>query len=189
MEAAGDPEKFTDEPKLPVPSGLSRKIDVFMENPHDFTKDGADSSVNENPDLAGASCVSMKSEASMDKGYCFTMEDPERDQYDCSEPTDVDGRAVFKLVEEHAVNILRSELKRYEKMLFPHPHKPPSSGSENQEEECLSTADKIDDTASEGVLKITLHVLKEMGQKELANKLEKHIYGELDVASANSDRN
>lgn len=61
-------------------------------------------------------------------------------------------------------------------MLFPHPSQ---SESEKQDEDSLTTADKMQDNgAGEGVLKITLHVLKEMGQTELADKLEKREYQE-----------
>lgn len=77
------------------------------------------------------------------------------------------------------MNILRSELKRYKKILFPHLNASRSSQSENQDEHHLKPQDKQDSSASEGVLKITLHVLKELGQKELANKLEKRKYQKL----------
>lgn len=73
-------------------------------------------------------------------------------------------------VAEHAQNILLSELKRFERMLFPHL---------SQSEDNSTTGDKEqDNSASEGALKITLHVLKKMGKKELANKLEKRKYKE-----------
>lgn len=68
-------------------------------------------------------------------------------------------------VAEHAQNILLSELKRFERMLFP---------QLSQNEDSSTTGDKEqDNSASEGALKITLHVLNKMGKKELANKLEK----------------
>lgn len=80
----------------------------------------------------------------------------------------------MQLVEADSKNILMSELKRYERMLFPHQSE---SGSEKQDEDTLTIEDKMqDNSASEGVLKITLHVLKEMGHRELANKLEKRKY-------------
>lgn len=81
----------------------------------------------------------------------------------------------LQLVEERAKNILQSELERYKKMLFPHLSQ--SSEYEKQDEDGLTTEDKKqDNSASEGVLKITLHVLKEISQRELANKLEKRKY-------------
>lgn len=78
-------------------------------------------------------------------------------------------------MEEHAKNILLSELKRYKRILFPHLSQ--SIESDKQDEDCLTAEDKKqDNSASEGVLKITLHVFKDMGQRELANKLEKRKY-------------
>lgn len=77
-------------------------------------------------------------------------------------------------MEEHSNNILLSELRRYKRLLFPHLSQPES---EKHDEDRLTTEDKNQDSsASEGVLKITLHVLKEMGQRELANILEKRKY-------------
>ncbi|XP_023255999.1 NACHT, LRR and PYD domains-containing protein 3-like [Seriola lalandi dorsalis] len=122
----------------------------------------------------------MKSDTSMKKRNDFTKEAADRDQYDCSESTEMDGNAIFKLVETQGMEIFQSELKRYKRMLFPHLSQ--SSVREEQDEESLPTEDeKQDSSASEGVLKVTLHVLKEMGHTALANELEKHIYGELDV--------
>ncbi|CAJ1055955.1 NLR family CARD domain-containing protein 3-like [Xyrichtys novacula] len=76
--------------------------------------------------------------------------------------------------------MLLSELKRFERMLFPHLSQPAESDKQNRD--CLSAEDtKGDASVSEGALKIALHILKKIGQRELANKLEKSVYGELDV--------
>ncbi|XP_010773410.1 protein NLRC3-like isoform X1 [Notothenia coriiceps] len=92
----------------------------------------------------------------------------------------MDTYAIFKLVDVHIKKIVLRELKSYERKLFPHLSH--NSESEMQNEDTMTSEEiKPDNDASEGVLKITLHVLKEMGQREIANKLEKHIYGELDV--------
>ncbi|XP_074489878.1 NLR family CARD domain-containing protein 3-like isoform X2 [Sebastes fasciatus] len=180
MDAAEETETYPDGPQLPASSCLSMKSNFSMEIRHDFTKEVADRSVNvEKSNLPTSSCLSMKSDVSMNIRHDFTKEDSERDQHDCSESTEMDGNDIFKLVEEHSKNILLSEQKKYKRMLFPHLSQ---SESEKQDEDSLTTADKMQDNgAGEGVLKITLHVLKEMGQTELADKLEKHIYGELDV--------
>ncbi|XP_078112704.1 NLR family CARD domain-containing protein 3-like isoform X3 [Sander vitreus] len=180
MDAAEETEKLPDGPQLSASSCLSMKSDASMEIRHDFAKEAPDSSANfEQSNLPASSCVSMKSDASMEIRHDFSKEDTERDQRDCSESTEMDGNAIFKLVEEHSNNILLSELRRYKRLLFPHLSQPES---EKHDEDRLTTEDKNQDSsASEGVLKITLHVLKEMGQRELANKLEKHVYGELDV--------
>lgn len=76
----------------------------------------------------------------------------------------------MQLVDKHCMQILQNELKRYKKMLFPHLSQ--SSESENQDR--LTTDDKQEDSgASEGALKIALYVLKDIGQRELANQLER----------------
>lgn len=70
-------------------------------------------------------------------------------------------------------------MERYKKILFPPLNTSQSSESDNQDEDHLKPKDKLDNSAGEGVLKITLHVLKEVGQKDLANKLEKREFQKL----------
>ncbi|XP_071347819.1 NLR family CARD domain-containing protein 3-like isoform X2 [Trachinotus anak] len=176
MDGAEETEPFPDRLQLPASSCVSMKSDASMENLQNFTKEAADSSVIfEKSNLTASSCVSMKSDNSMENHQNFTMETVDRDLYDCSESTELDGNAIFKLVETRGLEIFQSELKRYKRMLFPDLSQ--SSASEKQDEE----DEKRDSSASEGVLKVTLHVLKETGHRALANELEKHIYGELDV--------
>ncbi|XP_040895153.1 NLR family CARD domain-containing protein 3-like [Toxotes jaculatrix] len=175
MDSAEETEKFPDRPESPASSCVSMQSDASMKNRNDFTKEDTDSPVNfEKSNSPASSCVSMQSDVSMKNRNDFTNEDTDRDPRDCAESAVMDGKDIFKLVETYAMSIVRSELRRYEKMLFPE--------SENQNEDSLTSEDKNQDSsASEGVLRITLHVLKEIGHRELANKLEKHIYGELDV--------
>lgn len=66
-------------------------------------------------------------------------------------------------MENHIIDMIKREIKRYKKMLFP--HLPQSPESKEQSEDSVTT--------NEDILKITLHALKEKGQRELANKLEK----------------
>ncbi|XP_059190621.1 uncharacterized protein LOC131972868 [Centropristis striata] len=154
---------------FPASSCLSMESDNSMHVEQLFKKEGAESSVDseKSSDFPASSCLSSKSDRSMHVRKKLKKEHAEssRDQHGCSESSKMDGNAIFKLVEEHSVNILLSELKRYKKMLFPH-----LSQSENEKQD----EDKTQETScSDGVLKIALHVLKEMGQTELANKLEK----------------
>lgn len=87
----------------------------------------------------------------------------------------------LQLVELRARNVLLSELKRFERMLFP--HLTLSSETAEQGEDSSAREDKKpDDSASDGALKITLHVLKEMGQRKLASELEKRKYHEEEQA-------
>ncbi|XP_031612321.1 NLR family CARD domain-containing protein 3-like isoform X1 [Oreochromis aureus] len=132
-------------------------------------------------ELDDSSCISMCSDRSMKNRTDFTKEKTDRDGHDFPETKELDGDVIFKLVEKHSMEIFMSEIRRYKKMLFPHLSLY-STEREKPDGDNLSTENtKQDMSASEGVLRITLHVLNKIGQKELANKLEKHIYGELDV--------
>lgn len=80
--------------------------------------------------------------------------------------------SLLQLVEKDAHRILQIELERFRKIVSPHLSH--SSESAKQEKENLRTKDKKEDnSATDGALKITLHVLKEKGHNELAIKLEK----------------
>ncbi|XP_078139207.1 NLR family CARD domain-containing protein 3-like [Centroberyx gerrardi] len=154
-----------------------------MDAPEEADRD-PDSSIHfEKPHFPTPSCVSMKSDNSMRSHPDFSKEDI--DAHDCPESMvpccqEMDGNDIFKLVEDRGMNILLSEMKRYKRILFP--HLPESSESQNEDDDNLATEDKMEDnSARKGALKITLHVLKEIGHSELANRLEKEIYGELDV--------
>ncbi|KAK5927560.1 hypothetical protein CgunFtcFv8_012705 [Champsocephalus gunnari] len=203
-------ETYPDGPQLPAASCVSMKSDVSLDIRHDFTKEVADGSVNESklpassmsmksdhsldirPDFkedAGSSldfenskpqdlsCLSLKSNISMKVRHDFSKDNSHSNQHDRPESTEMDTRAIFKSVDVHIKNIVLRELQSYERKLFPHLSH--TSESEMQNEDTMTSEEiKPDNDASEGVLKITLHVLKEMGQRELANKLEKHIYEE-----------
>lgn len=63
---------------------------------------------------------------------------------------------------------MKSELKRFERLLSP------GSESQGEDEEVVDGEDeKKQRSAREAALKITLHVLMNMDQKELADTLEK----------------
>ncbi|XP_041651237.1 NLR family CARD domain-containing protein 3-like [Cheilinus undulatus] len=161
----------------PASACLSMKSNASINIFHDFTKEATASPVTfEKSD----SCLSLKSDASINILYDFSKDVANRGHPSCLESKSMDGATIFQLVEEHAKNILLHELKRFKRMLFP--NLPPSSESDKKNHDSLSTEDTGEDTnASEGALKITLHVLKKLGKKQLANTLEKNIYGELDV--------
>ncbi|KAI5621042.1 NACHT, LRR and PYD domains-containing protein 3 isoform X2, partial [Silurus asotus] len=71
--------------------------------------------------------------------------------------------AIFKEVEHKAISLLQNELKRYKKLLSP--DYPACSEREVEDEEDQSSV-------REGVLKITLHFLKNMKHTDLANTLQ-----------------
>uniref|UniRef100_A0AAZ3Q7D0 NACHT, LRR and PYD domains-containing protein 12-like n=1 Tax=Oncorhynchus tshawytscha TaxID=74940 RepID=A0AAZ3Q7D0_ONCTS len=66
---------------------------------------------------------------------------------------------------------MKNELKRYKRILSPEL----PQGFESQKQEVVDAEDeKQERSAREGALKITLHVLRKMNQKELADTLEKN---------------
>ncbi|KAI9546468.1 hypothetical protein NQZ68_026689 [Dissostichus eleginoides] len=73
MDTAEKTEKYPDGPQLPAASCVSMKSDASLKIRHDFTKEVADSSVNESK--LPASSMSMKSDASLDFRPDFTKED------------------------------------------------------------------------------------------------------------------
>ncbi|XP_034540817.1 NLR family CARD domain-containing protein 3-like [Notolabrus celidotus] len=169
-----------EESNLPTSSCLSMKSNASINIYHDFNKEAHTSSLTLDQSNLPDSCLSLKSDASINIYHDFSRDVANRGQSECTESTEMDGTAIFKAVEEHAKNILWRELKRFERILFPNLSQPAESNEQN--EDCLSSVDPKEDTsASEGALKITLHVLRTMGQRELANTLEKNVYGELDV--------
>lgn len=70
--------------------------------------------------------------------------------------------AVFKMLKRTVISLIKNELKKFKKMLSPdYPQ-----FSEKDEEDDEGQSDVRD-----GVLKITLHVLRKMNQTDLANTL------------------
>uniref|UniRef100_A0A8C7HFN2 NACHT domain-containing protein n=1 Tax=Oncorhynchus kisutch TaxID=8019 RepID=A0A8C7HFN2_ONCKI len=68
------------------------------------------------------------------------------------------------------MTFVRNELKMFKRIL--HPELP--EGFESQKQEVVDAEDKKQESsAREGALKITLHILRKMNQKELADTLEK----------------
>ncbi|CDQ98311.1 unnamed protein product [Oncorhynchus mykiss] len=69
------------------------------------------------------------------------------------------------LLEENIITFVKNELKMFKRILSP--ELPQGFESQKQDKE-------VDGSAREGALKITLHVLRKMNQKELADTLEKN---------------
>ncbi|XP_047666693.1 NACHT, LRR and PYD domains-containing protein 3-like [Tachysurus fulvidraco] len=111
------------------------------------------------------SCVSMKSDQSMDNPIAFrhrgssTNVRPQKKKSNSSR-TQVDS--IFKELEHKVITLIKNELKRFRKLLSP--DYPACTEREVEDEEDLHSV-------REGVLKITLHVLKNMNHTDLANTL------------------
>ncbi|XP_045568146.1 NLR family CARD domain-containing protein 3-like [Salmo salar] len=77
------------------------------------------------------------------------------------------------LLEENIITFVKNELKMFKRILSP--ELPEGFESQKQDKEVVGAEDeKQERSAREGALKITLHVLREMNQKELADTLEKY---------------
>ncbi|XP_038839112.1 NLR family CARD domain-containing protein 3-like, partial [Salvelinus namaycush] len=74
---------------------------------------------------------------------------------------------------ENIMTFVKNELKMFKRILSP--ELPEGFESQKQDNEVVDTEDeKQESSAREGALKITLHVLRKMNQKELADTLEKY---------------
>ncbi|XP_055798342.1 NLR family CARD domain-containing protein 3-like isoform X2 [Salvelinus fontinalis] len=138
----------------------------------------------ERPASPVPSCVSMKSDWSMDPPLNFREGDfstEQRNQQERSESEILSGQSsqrhqtdlasIFSLLEEKIMTFVKNELKMFKRILSPEL----PEGFESQKQEVVDTEDdKQESSAREGALKITLHVLRKMNQKELADTLEKY---------------
>ncbi|XP_049332921.1 NACHT, LRR and PYD domains-containing protein 12-like isoform X4 [Astyanax mexicanus] len=146
----------------PAPSGVSMKSDRSMRNPLNFSSGGG-SSGSRTETQRGASpehsCVSMKSDRSMRNPLNFSSEDMTSDPHkkkhnNYREKLD----HIFKKLEEKFISLVKNELNTFKKLLSP--DYPACSEGE------------VDDDQKEGVLKVTLHILRNMNRIDLANTLE-----------------
>uniref|UniRef100_A0A8C7SEJ3 B30.2/SPRY domain-containing protein n=1 Tax=Oncorhynchus mykiss TaxID=8022 RepID=A0A8C7SEJ3_ONCMY len=140
----------------------------------------------ERPASPVPSCVSMKSDWSMDQPIQFREGDfstEQRNQQERSESEILSGQSsqshqtdlasIFSLLEEKMMTFVKNELKMFKRILSP--ELPEGFESQKQDKEVVDPEDeKQESSAREGALKITLHVLRKMNQKELADTLEKY---------------
>uniref|UniRef100_A0A674AF81 NACHT domain-containing protein n=1 Tax=Salmo trutta TaxID=8032 RepID=A0A674AF81_SALTR len=140
----------------------------------------------ERPASPVPSCVSMKSDRSMSQPINFREGDfstEQRNQQERSESEIISGQSsqshqtdldsIFSLLEEKIMTFVKNELKMFKRILSP--ELPEGFESQKQDEEVVDAEDeKQESSAREGALKITLHVLRKMNQKELADTLENY---------------
>ncbi|KAB5566018.1 hypothetical protein PHYPO_G00248220 [Pangasianodon hypophthalmus] len=113
------------------------------------------------------SCMSMKSDASMDPPVKFRDRDRDsstvhRLQNKKSKISRNQLESIFKELEHKVITLIKNELKRFRKLVSP--DYPACTEREVEDEEDLHSV-------REGALKITLHVLKNMNHTDLANTL------------------
>nr|XP_046190115.1 NLR family CARD domain-containing protein 3-like isoform X3 [Oncorhynchus gorbuscha] len=140
----------------------------------------------ERPASPVPSCVSMKSDRSMEPPILFREGDfstEQRNQQGRSESEILSGQSsqshqtdldsIFSMLEEKIMTFVKNELKMFKRILSP--ELPEGFESQKQDKEVVDTEDeKQEGSAREGALKITLHILRRMNQKELADTLEKY---------------
>uniref|UniRef100_A0A8C7IMG1 NACHT, LRR and PYD domains-containing protein 12-like n=1 Tax=Oncorhynchus kisutch TaxID=8019 RepID=A0A8C7IMG1_ONCKI len=140
----------------------------------------------ERPASPVPSCVSMKSDWSMNQPISFREGDfstEQRNQQERSESEILSGQSsqshqtdlasIFSLLEEKIMTFVKNELKMFKRILSP--ELPEGFESQKQDKEVVEAEDeKQESSAREGALKITLHILRKMNQKELADTLEKN---------------
>ncbi|XP_071028903.1 NLR family CARD domain-containing protein 3-like [Oncorhynchus clarkii lewisi] len=172
------------------PSCLSMKSDGSMDVFYDC-EDGDFSAFTgpikqERPASPVPSCVSMKSDRSMDRPIEFREGDfstEQRNQLERSESEILSGQSSqshqtdlaskFSLLEENIIRFVKNKMKMFKRILSP--ELPEGFESQKQDKEVVDAEDeKQESSAREGALKITLHILRKMNQKELADTLEKY---------------
>uniref|UniRef100_A0A8C7HFT6 NACHT, LRR and PYD domains-containing protein 12-like n=1 Tax=Oncorhynchus kisutch TaxID=8019 RepID=A0A8C7HFT6_ONCKI len=128
----------------------------------------------------------MKSDQSMDHPILFRKGDfstEQRNQQERSESEILSGQSsqshqtdlasIFSVLEENIMTFVKNELKMFKRILSP--ELPEGFESQKQDKEVVDAEDEQQESsAREGALKITLHILRKMNQKELADTLEKY---------------
>ncbi|XP_052373867.1 NLR family CARD domain-containing protein 3-like isoform X28 [Oncorhynchus keta] len=176
-------------PASPVPSCVSMKSDWSMDHPIEFREGDFSTEQSpiqqERPASPVPSCVSMKSDWSMGLPEEFREGDfstEQRNQQERSESEILSGQSsqshqtdlvsIFSVLEENIMTFVKNELKMFKRILSP--ELPEGFESQKQDKEVVDAEDEQQESSARGALKITLHILRKMNQKELADILEKN---------------
>ncbi|XP_049332969.1 NACHT, LRR and PYD domains-containing protein 12-like isoform X2 [Astyanax mexicanus] len=145
----------------PAPSGVSMKSDRSMVDPPVFSSGGG-SSGSRTETQRGASpepsCVSMKSDRSIEHRPNFSSEDMTSDPHKKKKSYREKLDHIFKELQEKFISLVKNELNTFKKLLSP--------------DYPACTEGEVEDDQKEGVLKVTLHILRSMNETDLANTLE-----------------
>ncbi|KAL7369642.1 hypothetical protein ABVT39_004647 [Epinephelus coioides] len=133
--------------------------------------------IHQRPDSPAPSCVSFKSDCSMDRPIMFKA-GQQVDQESSEVPSGQSAQqhqthldSIFMLLEENILTFVKNELKKIQKVLCP--DYPECFESQREDEEVLEGEDEEQRRSSrEAFLKITLHFLRRMKQEELADCLQ-----------------
>ncbi|XP_042168592.1 uncharacterized protein LOC121842868 [Oncorhynchus tshawytscha] len=165
-------------PASPVPSCVSMKSDRSMDQPLNL-REGDFSTEQRYKDklalLLNKSESHSRSQTSRNWTSSTTRNQQERSEIlsgQSSQSHQTDLASIFSLLEENIIKFVKNELKMFKRILSP--ELPEEFESQKQDKEVVYPEDeKQESSAREGALKITLHVLRKMNQKELADTLEK----------------
>ncbi|XP_058243403.1 uncharacterized protein LOC131351815 [Hemibagrus wyckioides] len=157
-------------PNAPVPSSVSFKSDHSKAQSINF-KDGTISQKSGTPRRPNApvpSSVSFKSDHSKAQSIHFkdgTISQKRAPKQNSKIIHRNSVESIFKELQHKFITVLKNELNRFEKLLSADNPACSERGEEEAEEEDLHCV-------REGVLKITLYILKNMKQKDLAHTLQ-----------------
>ncbi|XP_071375884.1 uncharacterized protein [Centroberyx affinis] len=135
----------------------------------------------ERPDSPVPSCVSMKSDWSMEPPIAFKdghqsteqrvhLKSSEVPSGQSAQEHQKDLDSIFMLLEENIITFVKDELKKFQRVLSP--DYPECLERQREDEEVVDGEDKEQRRSREALLKITLHFLRRMKQEELADSLE-----------------
>ncbi|XP_071398313.1 NLR family CARD domain-containing protein 3-like isoform X3 [Centroberyx affinis] len=134
------------------------------------------------PDSPEPSCVSMKSDWSMDPPYYFKDGHHSAEQRvhhqrkevpigQSAQEHQTDLDSIFMLLEENIVTFVKNELKRFQRVLSP--DYPECSENQREDEEVVNGEEEEQRRSSrEAFLEITVHFLRRMKQEEMADFLQ-----------------
>ncbi|XP_071390676.1 NLR family CARD domain-containing protein 3-like isoform X2 [Centroberyx affinis] len=132
----------------------------------------------ERPDSPEPSCVSMKSDESMEPPFNFKrnsiekrVHQPRSDVGQSAQEHQTDLASIFMLLEEKIVTFVKNELKSFQRVLSP--DYPECLERQREDEEEVDGEEEEQRRSSrEAFLQITLHFLRRMKQEELADCLQ-----------------
>ncbi|XP_066532863.1 NLR family CARD domain-containing protein 3-like [Hoplias malabaricus] len=156
----------TKRPDSPDPSSVSMKSDWSMGVPENFRKQKSSADVSsvstKRPDSPDPSSVSTKSDWSMGVPENFRKQKCSADvrvQKKNKGPTRRNLELIFKELEQRVISVVKNHLKRFMKLLS---EDYPACSEREEEEDCVR----------DGVMNITLNVLKNMNHTHLAHTLQ-----------------
>ncbi|KAG7315424.1 hypothetical protein KOW79_021512 [Hemibagrus wyckioides] len=150
----------------PEPSMVSMKSGRSREQPVCFQKEPGSITRLSSPE---PSCMSMKSNRSLEQPDVFQNEGSATcwsDKSRIAEELREKRSDIFKEIEHKVITLIKEELTRFRKLLSPSSPVSPERGVKDNEEQ---------NSIQEAVLKITLHVLRNMNLYDLATTLQNKV--------------